>query len=36
MNREPDTKYWMGWYMVVLVALMAEILFFAWLTAWSG
>jgi hypothetical protein len=31
-SKEPSPKYWNGWYLLVLVVLVAEILFFSWLT----
>jgi hypothetical protein len=36
MTNESNKGYWLRWYVVVLAALVAEVLFFAWLTAWSG
>lgn len=32
MNKEPTSKYWTGWYAVVLLFLALQIFVFTWLT----
>jgi hypothetical protein len=30
--KEPSSKYWNSWYLLVLFFLVAQIIFFAWIT----
>lgn len=32
MEKEPSKKYWMGWYIAVFVFLLAQVIFFLWVT----
>ncbi len=32
MSKEPSAKYWTGWYVLVLLFLVLQIILFTWLT----
>ncbi len=35
-KKEPSKSFWSRWYLLVLVLLLAEILFFDWMTRYFG